>query len=99
MSGRYRITPRAAADLRAIARYTVRTWGNKQRDIYLSAIDRRFSWLAENPSLGKPRPEVGHGYCSYPEGSHVIFYLMSEDGIDIIGVPHQRMDVLGYFTG
>lgn len=52
MSGRYRITPRAAADLRAIARYTVQTWGYKQRDIYLSAIDRRFSWLAENPSLG-----------------------------------------------
>jgi toxin ParE1/3/4 len=99
MSGRYRITPRAAADLRAIARYTVQTWGYKQRDIYLSAIDRRFSWLAENPSLGKPRPEVGDGYYSYPEGSHVIFYLMSEDGIDIIGVPHQRMDVLNYFTG
>lgn len=35
MSRSYRMTPRAAADLRPIARYTVRTWGSKQRDIYL----------------------------------------------------------------
>lgn len=98
MSRRYRITPRAAEDLRNIARYTLQRWGRKQRDIYLSAIDRRFSWLAENPNLGKSRPDVSDAYYSYPQGSHVIFYLVREDGIDIIGVPHQRMDVLNYFS-
>jgi toxin ParE1/3/4 len=96
---RYRITPRAAEDLRRIARYTLETWGRAQRDIYLSAIDRRFSWLAENPTLGKPRPEVAEGYHSYPQGAHVIFYLVHADRIDIIGVPHQRMDVVNYFSG
>lgn len=52
---RCRINPRAAEDLRSIARYTLETSGRAQRDINLSAIDRRFSWLAENPTLGKPR--------------------------------------------
>ncbi len=47
MSRSDRITSRGAEDLRAIARYTVQTWGYKQRDIDFSAIDRRFSWLAE----------------------------------------------------
>lgn len=96
---RYRITPRAAEDLRGIGRYTLETWGRTQRDNYLSAIDSRFSWLAKNPNLGKPRPDVAEGYHSYPQGSHVIFYLIGEKGIDIIGVPHQRMDVVNYFSG
>ena len=97
MKRSFRITPRAAQDLRNIARYTLPTWGRKQRDTYLRAIDRRFSWLVENPNLGKPRADIKEGYYSYPQGSHVIFYLVREDGIDIIGVPHQRMDVVSYF--
>ena len=98
MTPSFRVTPRAAQDLRNIARYTLRTWGRKQRDTYLRAIDRRFSWLAENPNLGKPRPEIKDGYYSYPQGSHVIFYLVRKGGIDIIGIPHQRLDVLSYFS-
>lgn len=99
MRGSFRITPRAAQDLGSIARYTLQTWGRKQRDTYLQAIDRRFFWLAQNPNLGRPRPEVGEGYFSYPQGAHVIFYLVREGGIDIIGIPHQRMDVAYYFSG
>jgi|APHig6443718053_1056840.scaffolds.fasta_scaffold676890_1 toxin ParE1/3/4 len=93
----FRVTPRAAKDLRAIASYTLRAWGRKQRDAYLRGLDRRFAWLAEHPYLGKPRPDIKDGYHSYPQGSHVIFYLVCEAGIDIIGVLHQRMDVLTYF--
>ncbi len=59
---RYRFTPRAAEDLRRIARYTLETWGREQREIQLSAINRRVSSLAEHPNLGKPRPEVAEGY-------------------------------------
>ena len=53
MSRRYRITPRAAEDLRNIARYTLKAWGRAQRD----------------------------------------------DGVDIIGLPHQRMDVVDHSSG
>ena len=60
-------------------------------------MERRFEWLAERPNLGKHRPEIKEGYYSYPQGSHVVFYLIRDDGIDIIGVPHQRMDVMNYF--
>lgn len=99
MTKSFRITPRAAQDMRNIARYTLQNWGRKQRDVYLRAIDKRFSWLAENPSLGRPRPDIKEGYYSYPQGSHVIFYLVRKGGIDIIGVPHQRMNVMNYFFG
>ncbi len=87
MSGTFRLTPRAMQDLRNIARYTLETWGKDQRDVYLRAMDRRFSWRAEHPALGKPRPDIKEGYHSYAQGSHVIFYIVREGGIDIIGIP------------
>ena len=93
----FRITPRAAKDLRSIGRYTEQTWSRKQRDAYLRALDQRFSWLARNPNAGRARPDIKAGYFSFPQGAHLIFYLARKDGIDIIGVLHRRMDVLGYF--
>ena len=92
MSGAFRVTPRAANDLREIAPYTLKTWGRKQREASLREMDKRFAWLAENPTLGKPRPDIRAGYRSYPQGPHVVFSLVREVGIDIIGVLHQRMD-------
>ncbi|MBK1630497.1 plasmid stabilization protein [Thiohalocapsa halophila] len=97
MSAPLRVSPRARKDLCNIARYTLKTWGRKQRDAYLREIDKRFRWLAKHPGLGKPRPDIKAGYHSFPQGSHVIFYLIREGGIDIIGVLHQRMDVLSHF--
>lgn len=92
MTQTYRITPRAEADLYEIARYTEAEWGREQRDRYLRALDARFQWLADNPRLGQKREDVAAGYYCYPQGKHLIFYILATDGIDIIGVPHQRMD-------
>lgn len=94
----FRVTPRARDDLKNIGRYTLKSWGTKQRDTYLKSLDRRFAWLAEHPRLGKHRPDIGEGYYCFPQGSHLVFYTLREDGIDIIGVPHQEMDVLNYFN-
>jgi toxin ParE1/3/4 len=98
MSATYQLTPRAQEDLRNIGRYTLKTWGRKQRDSYLHAMERRFECLAENPQLGRHRPDVREGYYSYSQSAHVVFYLIREGGIDIIGVPHQRMDTPSYFS-
>jgi toxin ParE1/3/4 len=42
---------------------------------------------------------VQEGYYSYPQGAHVVFYLRHRGGIDMIGIPRQRMDVMNYFSG
>ena len=97
MRAQFRITPNALEDLKSIAHYTRMKWGNAQRAKYLRDLDSQFCWLAENPHLGKHRKDIVEGYYSFPQGSHVIFYLIHEDGIDIIGVPHQEMDILNYF--
>jgi len=94
---KFRITKRAKADLVAIGRYTEQVWGRKQRDKYLGELDACFHWLAKNAKLGRHRPEVQEGYFSFPQGSHVVFYLISGDHIDIIGIPHKSMDIGSFF--
>jgi toxin ParE1/3/4 len=93
----FRITPRAREDLKSIGRYTLRVWERRQRDTYLRNLDKRFQWLAENPRLGKHRPDIQEGYYCFLQGSHLVFYILRERGIDIIGIPHQNMDIISYF--
>jgi len=51
-------------------------------------------WLAENPHFGTERDEVKEGYLSYFQGSHTIFYRETEEGIEIVDIPHQKEDVI-----
>jgi toxin ParE1/3/4 len=93
MTPRFRLTPRAAADLDAIADYTIEKWGSTQMEEYLRSLHRRFEWLAEHPLAGRERNDVHPEYRSFPEGSHIIFYIISDDFVDIIGIPHKSMDI------
>lgn len=95
----FRVTPKARDDLKNIGRYTLKIWGKQQRDIYLKNLDKRFVWLAKNPRLGKHRPDIQEGYYCFPQGTHLVFYIIHDNGIDIIGIPHQEVDILNYFTG
>ncbi len=97
MTNTYRVTPKAQDDLKNIGRYSAKKWGNAQRDRYLKNLEKRFAWLAENPLLGKHRPDVVEGYYSFPQAEHIVFYLIHSSGVDIIGVPHKEMDTLTYF--
>lgn len=92
MTSEFRLTPRAAADLDEIANYTMDEWGPAQMGAYLRSLNKRFEWLAQNPLAGRERNDVNPGYRSFPEGSHIIFYIVSDEYVDIIGIPHKSMD-------
>ena len=92
MTARYRVTPRAAADLSRIATYTLRNRG-RQTNAYVKALNDRFGWLAEYPEIGRARPEILPELRSFREGSHIVFYRTRGTVIEIIGVPHVSMDV------
>ncbi len=94
---KYRVTPRARDDLKNIGRYTQKIWGESQRNSYLKEIEERFQWLADNPLIGKHRTHICEGYYSFPQGQHVVFYLIGNNIIDIIGIPHKEMDTISYF--
>ena len=93
----YSLRELARSDLEAIWLYTFREWGVEQADSYLQSLFSRFSWLAENPALGRKRDDIKTGYFCFPEGRHLIFYIIKNNTIDIIGVPHQSMDIVDQF--
>lgn len=95
----FHVTPSAARDLDVIARWTLEHWGAARMERYLRRLNTRFEWLAQHPQAGRARDDVAAGYRSYAEGQHLVFYIIQENTIAIIGVPHQAMDVEGYFGG
>lgn len=94
----WRLRSRAEQDIRDIAVFTEREWGSDKRRDYLGEMERRFLELAVNPRLGVARDDVRNGYRSSHIGRHVIFYRQSADGIEIVRVLHDRMDVTRQFA-
>ena len=93
----YLLRQQAQDDLESIWLYSYHEWGVEQADKYIRSLLSRFIWLSENPQLGKQRAEIKSGYFCFPEGMHLIFYKITQDGIDIIGIPHQSMDCTAHF--
>ena len=97
MTQTYSIRALARTDLEEIWLFTFEEWGLEQADKYLNSLFSRFEWLSRNPYTGKDRKDIKNGYHCFPEGMHLVFYTMTEYGIDIIGIPHQNMDVVCHF--
>lgn len=87
MTIKYCIRALAKADLESIWLYTYEQWGEIQADTYLKALIQRFKWLSKNPRLGKSRDDIKQGYFCFPEGMHLIFYIVKNNQIEIIGIP------------
>lgn len=86
------IAPVAKNDLKDIYRYGLRQWGQAQSDSYLSAI-RNQLWLpTEQPLIGVERPELLPHIRSLPIQSHILFYRVTVNQIEIIRVLHGRQD-------
>lgn len=96
MNSNYSLRALALQDLEEIWLYTYKKWGFEQADSYLNLLFARFTWLAGNPLIGKDRNDIKSGYYCFPEGMHLVFYTICENGIDIIGIPHQSMDVINH---
>lgn len=88
---------RALEDLDSIMAYGTGTWGYLRAEAYVQTIAQRCAWLAERPMLGRDRGDILPGLRSFPEGSHLIFYHTTSDGINVVGVPHASMDIDAYF--
>ena len=93
----YRLRQAAARDLLELGRYTQQRWGAPQRRKYIARLRARLQMLADRPSLGILRNDVAPGYRSFREARHVVFYTETADGIDVVRVLHERMDVARHF--
>jgi toxin ParE1/3/4 len=94
----YHLTADAQSDLIEIRRFTVKQWGDNQSQKYLSELRQTIRLLAEIPSLGKLRPDIGSDVLSFPHVSHVIYYLIAERQLIVFGILHKRMVPTSHLT-
>ncbi len=89
----YNLSSKAAADLDGIYEYTILHFGLEQARGYLFSLHERFQMLAVQPTQGRTVDELAPGLRRIEYQSHVVFYMSKDDGIRIVRVLHQRMDV------
>jgi plasmid stabilization system protein ParE len=106
--GRYRLTPAAAEDVRAILRESGRRFGPRQRDAYEQLIRRAAIMVGERPdrSGARDRSDLLPGLRSFTvelaanrrgAAAHVLYYLVEAVGdgppeLLIARVLHRAMD-------
>lgn len=89
---RYRFTPAAQRDLSEIWDFTQERWDVRQAETYISEIRAAIERVADHPARGRICDAIRQGYRRYAIGSHLVFYLETEDTVDVIRTLHQRMD-------
>jgi len=93
----YRLSPLAEEDLYKILSTTIESWGSKQAEQYAQSIDAALLKLAQYPDFGRERNEICKGAKSFPVEKHIVFYQVSDNGIDVARILHQRMDLSKHF--
>jgi toxin ParE1/3/4 len=86
------LRPKAVSDLEEIWDYTVRMWDEDQAERYLRLLNVGFIDLTIHPHLGRSCDAIRQGYRVFRLGSHVIFYRVINDNIEVVRVLHQSMD-------
>lgn len=89
---RHVLRPDARRDLRSIWRYSVEHWGRERADRYVRDIHQAFAALADEVHRGRRCDDILPEYRKYRVESHMIFYRVIADGIEIVRILHQNMD-------
>ena len=88
-----RFSTEVREDLRAITRYTIYKFGERQAVVYGKSLAEIIEKLRENSSLGILRPELGEGLRSIVHNSHLVFFLADSEFLSVIRILHQSRDV------
>ena len=62
-------------------------------DRVLDDIEQRFHALADNPLMGRLRPDIAPEFRYFAVGNYLILYRTVEDGIQIVRVIHGARDL------
>jgi toxin ParE1/3/4 len=88
----YRLSALAEQDLDEIWSYVDEDASTTTADRLVDAIIDRFELLAEQPRMGRQRPEFGEGVRSFVVESYVIYYRHDDGDLLIARVLHGRRD-------
>jgi toxin ParE1/3/4 len=69
-----------------------------EADRWVDRLDERLQLWATQPAIGRPREELASSLRSMPFGRYVVFFVATQDGIDIVRVLHSSRDVDANFA-
>ena len=87
------ISKKALSDLEEIWLYTVEKWSKKQADRYYNLIFDEINYICKDINTGKSMEHVRKGYRASKVKSHLIFYRVLNDTIEVIRILHERMNI------
>lgn len=87
-----RLSPAAERDLASIWTYMVRQWGVDQADRYVDFLTSAFAELADSPKTAPTCDHIRLGYRRWGVERHMIYFRMTDYGIAVISILHNRMD-------
>ena len=89
----YALSPAAQADLESIWEYSLRHWGEAQAETYIRSIQTACEALAKGTIVSRAVEEIRTGYRKVAVGSHVMFFRIQQDTVEIMRILHQSMDI------
>lgn len=92
MSRRYYFTHAAEEDLLAIWLYTDGRWGEAQADTYQDALHEACQHVADGIAVSRSFEGMEQVRFFHAQ-HHYLFFVTHEEGITVIAVLHDRMDL------
>jgi toxin ParE1/3/4 len=89
----YRLSQRARADLIDIYDFTEGKFGAYQAEAYHAGLIRSLGLIADFPLIGQTVDELASGYRRFRFQSHLIFYTVQPDHVEIRAVVHGALDI------
>src|SRR6185295_2901617 len=87
------ISRKAVADLEEIWLYTVEKCFIEQADRYYNLIFDEINYICRNIDAGKSMEHVRKGYRASKVKSHLVFYRVQNNTIEVIRILHEQMDI------
>ncbi len=88
----YRLSPAAVNDLEGIFKDTTTRWGLNQAFLYIDVLVDAFNNLAQSPLSSPACDYIRAGYRRRSVERHVIYFCLTDYGVAIIRILHDRMD-------
>ena len=88
----FRRTARAEQDLIDIWLYIAQD-NVEAADRLLDRIDEAGWLLADNPELGRARPDIAPDFRYFPVGNYLMLYRRVPEGIELVRVVHGAMSL------
>ena len=89
----YELSEAAAKDIQKILERSVVDLGLARTELYICSLKSCLEILGENPGMGSIADDIQPDYRRFAHQSHVVFYRASGQGILIIRILRQRMEI------